>query len=723
MKAATEFFHKDSSSSQASLESQRSKASSTRSLSPKKSVRFRSGTFSNDSAATSSPIDVPTKSTPGLLHLKLPSGDFLREVTRDTIQDPIPTGRPQDSPILKDKNDSDYFFPFPTEIDDKLNQLKGDRGKSRPLPLIDLKQRASDLENPFDDAAAISPSPNTVSDETKGTDNADETSVLPTGSPVKTSVEEEWSQFSLSKPPDHTSHHSCAESESNITNPFESASSLQALAAPLSSPVDAIVASGSGVAETGDNSAKLPSAWDLESRTVQQSARPGQHGSDDEDNSDNSEDTMSHLRRRSAPTHEDIRDQFRTRRSREQPQPLNPSTLQGDQLQDLIGPPSDPVEHSPDTSAIPSSPSRPAVVPDGAVSPLNLASTISTTPARARRPFRFSNQTPPGVPPADIGTSRSGWEGHKFPLQVYGHEKTFEDDAPSPVAIPLPLSVAPQQRGRTKWRDQHGWTPFDETRFPEAFLASQDIHDVLYELLRRPGGFAQAWNILGLPNITAPEDDTRALNSVAINEMLRCCTSTCAADKSSHTTFGPPFRHRNSMSELFSPKTSDDVNPFSVLANQYRHPDEMTTIDDGSVILEFPSLVRSPRKYSGEVSTINDSSGDTDHSSSLTVCSQCKSQNGFCRCSESTQTSTEPEDVEAGSGGASSDMRKQDSTRTPTKLVDQSTTIKSGSVETTPRQRDLSKREFRLPIRERSLATTESSVADSDDEQYVKGII
>jgi hypothetical protein len=687
IRSATEYFHKDSSSSQSSEESHASKASSTRSLSPKKSVRFRSGTFSNESDAASSPIDVPNKVTPRQLHLKLPSGDLLRDVTNEISQDPIPTGRPQDTPLLEDKAASGYFFPFPTELDQELDKLKGHRGKLLPLPLIDLKKRVTEEENPFDDAAGLAASaqdsPVAEKPVTEPIASVPGAPDIPRG----VSVEEELASISPSKPP-YDSHRRQPESESNVTNPFcESIASLEEMLVPQSTPESLVPDVSMSVA---------PSAWTLDSRMF---GMPGHVDGQDSDDSDSSASTLARLRKPRKPTHEDIRLQFRRRRSKDD-HAVESSKFPDQSLM------SSPQEATEVTSVpkLSSSSAGLGIVPEASVSPLALTSTVSsTTPVRTRA-FRFSSTTPPGAVPK--GPTRLSRDGGPLPRHVYTGINAFEDKTPSPVAVPLPLSVPPKQQTMSKWRDQHGWTPFDEPRFPEAFVSSQDIH---YMLLQ-PGGMSQVWRILSLPRVTAPDEDTKALNENDIKGLGHFCAHLHMANVMYGTGVDDRLERRNSMSELFSPYSSDYINPFGPLSSPAISRDDFSATEDKSTSPDYLNLQRSPRQYSGEVSTMDGSvanlSTDSDNS-----CSLCKTQNSSCRCTATTQSSLDP--------GNGYDPEYQ-SVRAPTKRC---ASRVSGSIDTTPKQSDFTKRILGKVDRDSSLTTTDTNTTGSDEEQYIKGII
>jgi hypothetical protein len=138
MRSATEFFHKDTSSvSSGQDDLLPGRASPTKSISSKKSVRFRSNTLSQEPAASSSPMEIPNKKPlPALLPLDLPPNDLLADVTHPVFEDPILTGRPRDTPILAKFAAQGSFFPFPTEIDHKLHTLRADQHVAPLTPIV-----------------------------------------------------------------------------------------------------------------------------------------------------------------------------------------------------------------------------------------------------------------------------------------------------------------------------------------------------------------------------------------------------------------------------------------------------------------------------------------------------------------------------------------------------------------------------------------------------------
>ncbi|ETN37067.1 uncharacterized protein HMPREF1541_08057 [Cyphellophora europaea CBS 101466] len=733
MKAVSELFHKDTTASQTSEESHRTKSSSTRSLSPKKSVRFKSATFSRESTATSSPINVPTKTTPSLPALRLSTEGFPQNLTMDSLRDPIPTGRPQDTPILKSQAANDYFFPFPTEIDSQLDTLKGRRESSKPLPLIDLEKRASEQDNPFADPDDVSGSPSRiVSSQAVGPLDSDRGSCRSNTSstpPVRMSTEEEWSRLSPSKPPDDAGQHVRIESESNITNPFlESTDTFEIPQVPPGTPEDTQSTENNEVLDNEDRAktANPPSAWSLESRVVDDAGVKRNTTKPDTD-SDDSDDTIALLRRRPVPTHEDIRRQFRSRRLQEQAQSATGLESQISQaMQENVTPSmqTDPTEYFAEGKrSQPSASVSPEVgfVPDNAVSPLNLRSNISSvSPGRSRRPFRFSNRTPDSSPSVGIGTTQFGWEGHKLAAPVYGPKRLFEGKTPSPTSVLLPPSVASKTSNLAKWYDQYAWTPFDEAAFSKAFLdATQDLD--LRDILTQHGGFAQVWRILDLPRGTSPADDTRGLKDVDVQELVMTCRMIAQPESPK------PVEER---SDYLGPTADKNSHAFaSATKDARKYSGEVSTIADSTQAVESASSSRLRLAPSGQQVTTSDVVTSSESGHTATSCSLCRSQHSCCRCTESSWTSTEYHDSKSQANSLSEDESDVEVIHAASKLgssyPNESTSGPDGypGVETTPKQDDYVRKNFYWPIRERSVATTESSGDLSDDERYTQGII
>ena len=151
MRSATEFFHKGSEGGHQDDQGAVS-LPPPRSVSPKKSVRFRSGTYSPDETK-SSPIAVPKKSAPKLPQLELPKTPFMNNFG-PVDGDPIPTGRPPDTPLLKAKERGDSYFPGVV----KSGEFDGYQKSVQPLTPLRTKTLPNvdpPVGHPFEDSTPI----------------------------------------------------------------------------------------------------------------------------------------------------------------------------------------------------------------------------------------------------------------------------------------------------------------------------------------------------------------------------------------------------------------------------------------------------------------------------------------------------------------------------------------------------------------------------------------
>ena len=460
LRAATELLHTTRSSSPERKheagkgELPKAQTVRARSRSPKKSVRFRSQTFSGGSAPTSSPINVLTKMAPSLPALRIPSNDIMRHITSSSDQDPILTGRPEDTPYLKRVTANEYFFPFPSEIDNKLDELKA-RSTGNQLHVDastppSLLQDKSDSGNPFDDSAAIFQHPSSSLEDVAKASVPDEQPVKPAENGTRGQPGSESSENT-----------DCSGSSATLTSRDQGKESSESSAPPLV------------VDKVGGPST---SPWDLQSR------RPETCGGVDLGTDTESDDSEQSVRRRLQRkprfegTHEEIRRKFRVRGGRRRGSHGRPPGCSTD------------AERGSARCATPTSPMR--------------------SPGRA---FRFSNNSPQG--------------------------KT-----PSPASVPLPLLIPPKRRAphAMTWRDQYGWTPFDEPLFPKKFAEAfqDDKHDKMLE----HGGFADFWEICSLPTETKPAADTKALTLSDLQSLTADCFAALERDELENDIVTPGAR-------------------------------------------------------------------------------------------------------------------------------------------------------------------------------------
>jgi hypothetical protein len=335
MRAATEFFHRNPE------ESPRTSRNSDvppapRTLSPKKSVRFRSPSTTSgtpDKDSKSSPIDMPKKA-PILPQLDLPETPLDRTFSA-LGNDSIPTGRPPDTPVLKAMESNGYFTNTlepapPADLPKSLQCQLAKSGLSTCLH--------DTFQNPFDDAAAISDSGKTSQCHQQAHSEASRfsTGSSPTMSVVMSQASSERKLARLrssSEKTDQTSRTFCDDEEEPVpinrdsqpsgthTKPGEHNTRVEAESTSPTNPRQMIALPSpefglqmeeklTGThATTGNHS-----AWSLESRTQCKTVQEF-HSSD----SDDCGDIIHHssgceIQRQ--PTHEDIRRKFRKSHSR-----------------------------------------------------------------------------------------------------------------------------------------------------------------------------------------------------------------------------------------------------------------------------------------------------------------------------------------------------------------------------------------------------------------------
>ena len=313
MRAATEFFHKSrDSTSSGSDDSEPLPA--PRSVSPKKSVRFRSGTYPS-AELKSSPIAVPKKSAPILPKLELPNAPFINSFTPGA-NDPIPTGRPPTTPCLK-ANEGEGYFPNPepeTFIDFK-KQLE------ETLP---VSPKSDPYDNAFNDTAALQrckSASTVVSDADSGSSNLKKLASLKSDSDKTRSTsetlyeEEDLHKEDLQDEPISTEaqadyHATPAKTPTSaaVNQDYQPASAQISftIVRPAATP---LIATKAGDATDVVNTDTL---WTLESRKDTKQDKD-EFASESEDLDFHYSPTGSPDRsQRRRPTHEDIRQQFRS---------------------------------------------------------------------------------------------------------------------------------------------------------------------------------------------------------------------------------------------------------------------------------------------------------------------------------------------------------------------------------------------------------------------------
>ena len=180
------------------------------------------------------------------------------------------------------------------------------------------------------------------------------------------------------------------------------------------------------------------------------------------------------------------------------------------------------------------------VVIEQVVAPLKLkATTSSTSPSRSRRAFRFSNHSDHKQEVEKIGNTSFSWGTHDA-------SKT-----PSPVSVPLPLSIPPKKiLGKpspfpASHTNNQTWLPFQEPRFAQALVTAicggAGI-EYVYAVLQERGGFARLWKELGLGRWNAPGEDIRACSHQEIADVIHQARASCGHPASLVDQYGwSPF--------------------------------------------------------------------------------------------------------------------------------------------------------------------------------------
>ena len=148
---------------------------------------------------------------------------------------------------------------------------------------------------------------------------------------------------------------------------------------------------------------------------------------------------------------------------------------------------------------------------------------------------------------------------------------------PSPVSVPLPLSIPPKKRAYStpttpfRYANQYGWSPFDEDLFLDIFLSTSYLHP----LLLKEGGFYVFWKQADLPLESAPTFDTKALTHEQVGDLvlqthrLRRIGGRSLNENTS-----------DAMAKLFSPFVSSSVNKYGPLATHHEdYSGEVSTVD------------------------------------------------------------------------------------------------------------------------------------------------
>ena len=275
---------------------------------------------------------------------------------------------------------------------------------------------------------------------------------------------------------------------------------------------------------------------------------------------------------------------------------------------------------------------------------------------------------------------------------------------PSPVSIPLPLSIPPRKlpfrlrQPELRYTDQFGWSPFDEQLFPESLLSSPSLHF----LCLTSGGFRAFWHEADLPEETAPRYDSAIVSEEQLQSMLAYARRFTESPDILPEQVDFPVSC-NIMDKMFSPWAASNVNKFAPLASHQKD-------------------------YSGEVSTVNLSTVD--------ICSDagppCADHNcKMCLSRESYESSTDRSALGSVSG-YESDMEgvySEQENIPPSGFHTPSRLPRFAIPDKTPTQTDFAKHTLnrsngkRFRDSEASNTTASTIGYMSEDEKFAKGIV
>ncbi len=330
MRAATEFFHKTSDTN-CQDDNDSGPLPPARSISPKKSVRFRSGTYPS-SETKSSPIAVPRKSAPTLPQLELPKAPFMNNFS-PVASDPIPTGRPLDTPVLK-ADETDSYFAGAIKPD-TFHGYQDCMHPPLPLRTKLSSHRDPPVGDPVSDSADISKvlvrsgSPHVSESSTAATADA-ESSIRNKLAGLKSSTESSNQTSDTLYEEDQPQVKQIEDALDSLEAPVSVNAGLKAdepqrprIGAdyqPPSAQVSFAIVQPEPSSFNGENRDKVAafrqSAWTLASREPEKAAGDGNTSASDDGDAQHSRPVSPRRSQRHQPTHEDIRRQFRLSRAK-----------------------------------------------------------------------------------------------------------------------------------------------------------------------------------------------------------------------------------------------------------------------------------------------------------------------------------------------------------------------------------------------------------------------
>lgn len=196
------------------------------------------------------------------------------------------------------------------------------------------------------------------------------------------------------------------------------------------------------------------------------------------------------------------------------------------------------------------------------------------------------------------------------------------------------IVVSRKRAPRAVYRDQYGWSPFDERHFAFAALAfiessGKDIR----QLICQHGGFGQFWHWCGLPHGTAPFEDTRGLEPWEIDQVLNTVHDQDRVPRSIVREMVEDFRSRIQSALVRNHTPLRKRASFFAPIPEHRPEETGETLDDSLFTEEEPSLL-DPGKHPFCISAneLSDLTHDVDLMSkgqTLTSLAQPPTMNGF----------------------------------------------------------------------------------------------
>ncbi|RMD39661.1 hypothetical protein DV735_g5468, partial [Chaetothyriales sp. CBS 134920] len=431
------------------------------------------------------PIDMPKKPVPSLPPLELSKVPIMDNLAHTPHPDSIPAARPPETPVLKAQPNDGYFGLLQQGQDEEALPPP----ISAPKNFAKIDQSEDSVAAPAAPAAPVAP----ATPPAELTRNSTKSESLMT--PTKDSSQEDLTV--------------CPEPSEASSVVFPHVD------------IDLVIkASYSGRAEDDFSPDQLPSKIETHEDTRQRfRGRPvpklhdGWASSESDSTGIESPDERCHVF--VAPSsHQQDADCLKHRRSATQYDDCSISavrdTLESISLTDTLK----------SSGNQPSAPEKAATTcEDIEVTVLLTPSTTSSvSPTRSRRAFRFSN------------TSE---QKSKAESCAKSGKRCSTERAPSPVCLPLPLSIPPKRVSKTCSASSISspkWSPFQEDGFLYALAVATSREDRvadIHKILSEQGGFTELWDLLQLPEWTAPNGSVPIPSSEQISDMIKTAQATC----------------------------------------------------------------------------------------------------------------------------------------------------------------------------------------------------